>query len=94
VDCRERFASNLREQRRAQGMTQEELAYAAGLHRTAVSLLEQRRRDPRLSTLAKLAYGLDTTPQQLLHGVSGELHPREVDTPPEPGRKSRGLVAG
>jgi transcriptional regulator with XRE-family HTH domain len=57
-------------------MTQEELADAAELHRTAISLLEQSKRDPKLSTIVKLAHGLGTTPGQLLHGVSAERLPR------------------
>jgi transcriptional regulator with XRE-family HTH domain len=66
----ERFASNLRRERLARRMTQEELADAAELHRTHISLLEQSKRDPKLTTIAKLADGLDTTPGQLLRGVN------------------------
>jgi transcriptional regulator with XRE-family HTH domain len=68
----ERFASNLRRERLARGMTQEGLADAAELHRTHISLLEKAKRDPKLTTIAKLASGLDTTPSQLLRGVNAE----------------------
>ncbi|MGH2852927.1 MAG: helix-turn-helix domain-containing protein [Solirubrobacteraceae bacterium] len=72
----ERFASNLRRERLARGMTQEVLADAAELHRTHISLLEKAKRDPKLTTIAKLADGLDTTPGQLLRGVNAERRSR------------------
>jgi transcriptional regulator with XRE-family HTH domain len=71
----QRFAENLRRARLAKGLTQEGLADAADLHRTHISLLEKAKRDPKLTTIAKLASGLDTTPGQLLRGVGAE--PRE-----------------
>jgi transcriptional regulator with XRE-family HTH domain len=72
----ERFAANLRAARLAQGMTQEALADAAELHRTHISLLEKAKRDPKLSTIVKLAHGLGTTPIQLLRGVNADRLPR------------------
>jgi transcriptional regulator with XRE-family HTH domain len=68
----EHFAENLRRARLARGLTQEDLADASKLHRTHISLLEQAKRDPKLTTIAKLAGGLDTTPGQLLRGVRAE----------------------
>lgn len=68
----ERFAENLRRTRLEKGLTQEGLAEACELHRTHISLLEKAKRDPKLTTIAKLAGGLDTTPSQLLHGLDGE----------------------
>jgi transcriptional regulator with XRE-family HTH domain len=76
VEIVERFADNLRDERLARGMTQEGLAGAAELHRTHISLLEKAKRDPKLSTIVKLAHGLDTTPDQLLRGVNAERLPR------------------
>ena len=66
----ERFAQNLRRARLARGMTQEGLADACKLHRTHISLLEQAKRDPKMTTIAKLADGLDTTPGMLMRGIS------------------------
>jgi len=71
-----RFAQNLRDARLAKGLTQEALADAAELHRTHISLLEKAKRDPKLTTIAKLAEGLDTTPSQLLSGI-GAAGPHE-----------------
>jgi transcriptional regulator with XRE-family HTH domain len=66
----QRFAQNLRRARLARGLTQEGLADACELHRTHISLLEQAKRDPKMTTIAKLAHGLDTTPGMLMRGVS------------------------
>ena len=56
----QRFAANLRRARLARGLTQERLAEACDLHRTHISLLEQAKRDPKLTTITKLASGLET----------------------------------
>jgi transcriptional regulator with XRE-family HTH domain len=69
----ERFAANLRRARLARGMTQEGLADASELHRTHISLMEKAKRDPKLTTIAKLAHGLGTTPAKLMRGIDGGL---------------------
>src|SRR4051812_5474033 len=59
VEARRQFAQNLRAQREKQGLSQEALAFACELHRTEISLLERAGRDPRLSTIVRLARGLE-----------------------------------
>ena len=49
----EKFGRNLFMARRRSGLSQEELAIRAELHRTEISLLEKGRRMPRLDTLAR-----------------------------------------
>ncbi len=66
---RERFATNLREARLRSGLSQEHLAASCDLHRTEISLLERRQRDPRLSTIVRLARCLGVTPADLLTGI-------------------------
>lgn len=65
----ERFAQNVRTIRQAQGLSQEALGEAAGIHRTAVSLLERGERDPRLGTVVRLARALKVTPGALMEGI-------------------------
>src|ERR1700760_142224 len=50
-DVAGRIGANLRRERRRAGMTQEELATRAALHRTAIGLLEQGHRMARADTL-------------------------------------------
>lgn len=65
----EQFAFNLRSQRKRLGLSQEALGAACDLHRTEISLLERAEREPRLSTIVRLARGLDIAPRDLLDGV-------------------------
>ena len=55
------LGNNLARHRLAQGLTQDDVAYRAGLHRTEVSLLELGKRLPRADTLFEIlgALGMD-----------------------------------
>jgi len=70
VQPREQFAANLRRHRLHHGLSQEALGHASGLHRTEVSLLERAGRDPRLTTITRLAHALEITPAALLEGIN------------------------
>lgn len=65
----ERFAENMLIARRRAGLSQEELGYLAGLHRTEIGQLERAYRDPKISTLLKLSGALKVTPNDLLTGI-------------------------
>ena len=52
--------------RRRRELSQEELADAAGLHRTHISLIERGLREPSLDTLVKLCRGLGVSPAEAL----------------------------
>ncbi len=70
-EVREQFAANLRRHRTRVGLSQEALADACDLHRTEISLLERRKRSPRLETIVILARGLGlSSPTELLEGIS------------------------
>jgi transcriptional regulator with XRE-family HTH domain len=62
----QQFAQRLRELRIAKGMSQEQLAAVAGLHRTHVSLIERDQRSVRLETIERLAQALQVQPAELL----------------------------
>lgn len=64
-----RFAANLRRARLSADMSQEDLAFEANMHRTALSRLETCERAPEFRTLLRLARALDVTPASLLRGV-------------------------
>lgn len=63
------FGVKVREHRSACGMSQEELADAAGLHRTQISLVERGKRSVRLDTVASLAIALGVQPGDLMPGI-------------------------
>jgi transcriptional regulator with XRE-family HTH domain len=54
-----RFGANLAAARKRSGLSQEELGFRAGLHRTQIGVLERGARLPRIDTLLKLAGALD-----------------------------------
>jgi transcriptional regulator with XRE-family HTH domain len=74
----ERFAANTRRHREAAGLSQEELAFRADIHRTQVSLIEGGHRSPRLDTLIKLAGALGVTPNDLVSGITWEPFEQRV----------------
>ena len=59
VDIRLRFGFRLRELRSLRGISQEELAFRAGLHRTYVSSVERGQRNASLVNIEKLASALE-----------------------------------
>lgn len=67
-----RFGENLRRCRRRAGVSQEELAMLASLHRTEIGLLERAERLPRIDTLVKLAASLEVPPDDLIAGIDWE----------------------
>lgn len=63
------LGANMREARERLGLTQEEVANRSGVHATEVSRMEAGKRDPRVSTLERLAKAVEVTPGQLLDGL-------------------------
>lgn len=73
-----RFGKNLANERRAAGVSQEELGYRASLHRTEIGLLERGERTPRIDTVVKVAGGLDVSVEALVSGIDwqpGSMQP-------------------
>jgi transcriptional regulator with XRE-family HTH domain len=72
VDAGEQFGHNLRSHRKRASLTQEDLAHAAGVHPSEVSRLESAHRDPRLSTIVRLAAALGVSPASLLERTGAD----------------------
>lgn len=70
MNVAQRFGANLVTHREQIGLTQEELAFRASLHRTEVGLLERAERVPRIDTLLKLAGALGINSAALLDGLA------------------------
>ena len=67
----EPFRANLRSLRRLSGLNQEQLAFRASLHRTAIGLMERGERIPRIDTLVRLAARSKSRPTTSCRGSSG-----------------------
>jgi transcriptional regulator with XRE-family HTH domain len=69
VNARERLARNIRLERLRRGMSQEELAWECELHPTEISRLERNLRDPRFTTIVRIAKALRIRPAELMRGI-------------------------
>lgn len=69
MEAKTRFGQNVRAERQRQALSQEGLADRAGLHATEVSRLERGVRDPRLSTIVRVAAALRVSAASLVEGV-------------------------
>lgn len=65
----ERLGENLRRARRRVGLSQEQVAIRASLHRTEIGLLERGGRVARVDTLVQLAGAMSVEPAELLDGI-------------------------
>jgi transcriptional regulator with XRE-family HTH domain len=66
MHIREVFARNLRKARNVKGLSQEALAYEAGIDRTYISALERGVYSATIDTVGKLAAVLEIKPSALL----------------------------
>lgn len=62
-----RLAKNLRRERVAKGLSQEELALEADVDRTYVSQIEREVANPSLKTICQIAAALQVEPMALLN---------------------------
>ena len=60
------FGRAVREQRDAAGISQEELAYRSGMHRTYIGGIERGERNLSYTNLLRLARALGVRPSELL----------------------------
>lgn len=66
MDIRQLAGRNVKELRRAKGLSQEELAFSCSLHRTYISGVERGVRNPTITVLARIAEALDVGADALL----------------------------
>lgn len=67
------YARLLKQLRESGGLTQEQLADRAGLHRTYISLIERNERSPTLTTLVRLCEALGVDFAAFLRDLADEV---------------------
>jgi len=72
LSSRFQFAKAVKERRLELGITQEELAWRAGLHRTYITDIERGARNLSLTSIAKLAGALQASIAELFSGSGGD----------------------
>lgn len=65
VDIQKHFGSKIRSLRKEKGISQEELAFRSGLHRTYISDIERGARNVSLKNIEKIAKALGVKSQIL-----------------------------
>jgi transcriptional regulator with XRE-family HTH domain len=90
----QRLGENLRRSRRRAGLSQEQVAIRASLHRTEIGLLERGGRVARVDTLIQLAGAMSVPPAELLEGIGwtpGDVQGGSFDFEPQatPARRPR-----
>lgn len=63
------FAHNVAITRARQKLSQTQVSARSGIHVTEVSRIERGLRDPRLTTVVRLARALEVQPANLLDGI-------------------------
>lgn len=69
------FGQVLQEIRQKRGLSQEQLGFESGYHRTYISLIERGQKSPSLNTIFQLAKTLKITPSNLLRRVEARVSP-------------------
>ena len=69
VETKVAVGRNIKAHRKRRDWTQEELAHRAGMHPVEVGRAERGVRDLRVSSVVKLARGLDVPPMELLRDI-------------------------
>jgi len=67
------FGQVLQEIRQERGLSQEQLGFESGYHRTYISLLERGRKNPSLNTIFQLAAALNVAPSEMLQQVEARI---------------------
>jgi transcriptional regulator with XRE-family HTH domain len=65
------FGVRMRELREREGVSQDGLAHASGIHSTSIGRIERGGREPRLTTILRLAHGLGVEPGELVDRLKG-----------------------
>ena len=62
----EKFGEKVREERLKKGLSQEELAARAGVHRTYIGMIERAEKNTTLESIQKIARALDLPLDELM----------------------------
>jgi transcriptional regulator with XRE-family HTH domain len=66
MDLCKAVGQNIRKHRLGKGLSQEELSFESGLHRTYISSLERGKRNATIIAIGQIADALKIKPSQLL----------------------------
>ena len=79
IDLKTLLGMTIKTQRASLGISQEELAHRAGLHRTYISDLERGARNPSIESIEKLAGALQVSVSNLFEGAGNGSSSRQME---------------
>ena len=79
IDLKTLLGMAIKTQRASLGISQEELAHRAGLHRTYISDLERGARNPSIESIEKLAGALQVSVSNLFEGAGNGSSSRQME---------------
>jgi transcriptional regulator with XRE-family HTH domain len=65
MDIRQQFAANVKRLRKVKNLSQEQLAFETGIHRTYISGVERSIRNPTIVIVDRIANALGVEPMEL-----------------------------
>lgn len=83
VSFRQRFGTNLKRIREAEGLSQEDLMRISDVHRTQISNYERGQAEPQAEVLARLARGLGVSIEDFFAGIDWQAEPPRLVIDPE-----------
>lgn len=78
MDIEEAVGAQLRACRLKKNVSQEQLAFDAGIHRTYVSLIERGAKNPTLGVLFRLCKALDVPPAKFVKNVQNRMGKKDA----------------
>ena len=66
MSLKEIFGKNVRHSRNERKLSQEQLAFLCGLHRTYIGAVERNEKNISINKIEKIAKALDISPEKLL----------------------------
>lgn len=69
VNIEKIFGEELQKFRKEKGLSQEQLGFESGYHRTYISQLERGIKSPSLKTIFRISKALQTQPSKLIHQI-------------------------
>lgn len=66
------FGNRVKEVRAQKGISQDDLSRVTDVHSTAIGRMERGAREPRLTTILKIARGLEVKPGELIDHLDAD----------------------
>jgi len=74
LELKEAISIVIKQERKKNGMSQEELAHLCNIDRTYISLLERKKRNPTLDVIFRISYSFHIKPSTFVKMLEDTMH--------------------